>query len=177
MLLNMYLNSYDRVRPFLSKIPIRYSLEGCVVMMFLIVYLSKFLQIGLSYLFTLDYDNVQAGHRYASSSSGGKKEASWQSKLLQRAYSAHLNHWEAFIGFSSAVFLILLTGAAKTSSARAELTLLANAFVVIRVIYNFVYLIAFNLPLSLIRSSVWFAGMVIIVKMFSLAVPQIYATA
>jgi uncharacterized MAPEG superfamily protein len=177
MMLYMFLNFYDRIRPFLSKIPVRYSLEGCVVMMFMVVYLSKGIQMGLSFLLTAGYDNVQAQHRYGPSSSNSGKRDSWQSKLIQRSFNAHLNHWEAFIGFSSAVFLTLITGAAKTTAARTELTVLANAFVVIRVLYTFAYIAAFNYPLSFIRSSIWFAGIVIVVKMFCLAVPQIHVSA
>lgn len=50
-----------------------------------------------------------------------------------------------------------------------ELNLLCNAFLIIRVIYNIVYILAFNIPLSTIRSAVWTVGLAIIFRIFTLA--------
>ncbi len=156
------------IKPHLDKLPIRYSLEGAVVVMFLIIYLSKFVHAGLSLLLLRKYDNVQSSHRYGdkSDSKNEANKSSWRTKAVLRAYAAHCNHWEAFTGFAVAVILAVL----KAPEQRQELTVLANAFVWVRVLYNVVYVLAFNEPLSFVRSSVWTIGFVLIVRIFIIAV-------
>ncbi len=67
------------------------------------------------------------------------------------------------------MLLALHTGRAN----QAELALLGNAFLCARVLYNVVYILAFNVPLSILRSAVWSLGLAILLKIFSLAVPDI----
>ena len=137
--------------------------------MFMLVYISKFVQIALSFLLLGRYDNVQASHRYGGKSENALKN-SWKERTVQRAFAAHCNQWEAFIGFSVSVLLALL----KAPHQHAELTFLANSFVYIRIIYNIAYILAFNEPLSFLRSSVFTVGLVVILKIFALAANEIY---
>lgn len=78
--------------------------------------------------------------------------------MVQRAYNAHC---EAFIAFSAAILLSI-----ATSNLGGEIDRLANAFVVVRIAYNLVYIAAYNKPLSVIRSAVWTFGIIIIFKIF-----------
>mmetsp|Transcript_22220 Transcript_22220/g.24222 ORF Transcript_22220/g.24222 Transcript_22220/m.24222 type:complete len:173 (-) Transcript_22220:137-655(-) len=167
-MISFALSVYNFIKPHLDKLPIRYSLEGAVVVMFLIIYLSKFVHAGLSLLLLRKYDNVQSSHRYGdkSDSKNEANKSSWRTKAVLRAYAAHCNHWEAFTGFAVAVILAVL----KAPEQRQELTVLANAFVWVRVLYNVVYVLAFNEPLSFVRSSVWTIGFVLIVRIFIIAV-------
>ena len=77
----------------------------------------------------------------------------WQARLTglpQRATAAHLNSFEAFPLFATAVLAALLTGA------DAERTMwLALAFVALRLAYGLVYL----LDVAPLRSLVWFAAL------------------
>lgn len=158
----MFSAFYEFLQPHLTKVPVHYTLEGCIVAMALVIYLSKFLHAGLSFLLLTKYDNIQASYRYGSKN----PQSTWQEKTVQRAYSAHQNHWEAFILFAAGIILAIVTKAEE----RAELTVLANAFLYIRVIYNITYILAFNTPLSAVRSSVWTVGAVIIFRIFAIAV-------
>jgi uncharacterized MAPEG superfamily protein len=154
--------AYQILEPNLVHVPLLFSAKGALVAMFILVYISKYIQIGLSFLLLARYDQVQASFRIGLKK-GGKD--SWQERTVQRAFSAHENHWEAFIGFSVATLLAL-----QNVKDTAELDVLVNAFLLVRAAYNVVYILAFNVPLSLIRSSVWLAGAVIIFKIFSLSV-------
>jgi uncharacterized MAPEG superfamily protein len=151
------------VRPYLDHLPVHFTLEGCIVVMYAIVYFSKYLQIGMSFLLLQNYDNVQGAYKYGPKD---EKDRNWRTKAVQRAYAAHCNHWEAFAGFSIAVMLAML----KTPDQRAELTILANAFIHIRILYNAVYVLAFNEPLSYARTAVFFVGWAIIFRIFAIAV-------
>lgn len=156
---------YAAIQPHLVQVPLLFSAKGAIVGMFGLIYASKFAQALLSLLLLQRYDNVQATFRVGSKK-GGKD--SWQERTVQRAWNAHLNHWEAFTGFAVAMILALI--AVKDTT---ELTVLANAFILIRVAYNAAYILAFNAPLSMIRSAIFVAGMVILVKIFALGVPAI----
>jgi uncharacterized MAPEG superfamily protein len=158
---NAFAASYKFLAPHFKSLPQLYSAEESIAAMLAIVYLSKFVQAGLSFLLIKKYDNVQATYRH-----GTREDRSWQAKTVERAYNAHLNHWEAFTAFSIAMILAIV----KASNARAELTLLGNAFLYVRVLYNAVYVLAVNEPLSFVRSSVFFVGFVIIVRIFTIAV-------
>ena len=162
-MISFAVNMYEVLKPYLQQLPVHFSLEGSIVAMFLILYGSKFLQVGLSFLLLKKYDNVQNQARYGGNVT---KTSTWQEKTVQRAYSAHSNHWEAFTAFSIAVLLAVV----KAPGQRDELTMLANAFVHVRIIYNVVYILAFNEPLSAIRSSVWTVGWVIILRIFTIAI-------
>lgn len=162
-------NLYIHLKPILAALPIHFSLEGSLVAMFLVLYGSKFVQVCLSFLLLKKYDNVNSSHRYGPKGDQ-ERNADWKQRAVQRAFSAHSNHWEAFISFSVAVLLALFKGVDKREGGREELTLLANAFIHVRLLYNVVFVLAFNEPLSFIRSSVWTVGFVIILRIFTLAV-------
>ena len=98
----------------------------------------------------------------------GSTAAEWKAAAVQRAYNAHCNQLEAFAGFSAAT-LLALTNAALSEQTLAEITQLANAFLYVRLLYNAAYILAFNRPLSAVRSAVFTVGIVIIFKMFALA--------
>jgi len=164
-MLAYFATAYEYIKPHLQNVPLHYSLEGSVVAMVMIIYLSKFLHAGLSFMLLRKYDNIQASYRYGNKVTG----ATWEERTVQRAYSAHQNHWEAFILFAAAIILSLVTKAGD----RDELTRLANAFLYVRLIYNFVYILAFNTPLSALRSSVWTVGVVILFRIFAIAVEDI----
>lgn len=167
------LNFFDTsIYPHLQTLPLpmRFSLAGSIFGMFCIVYLSKYVQAGLSLLLTQRYDNVQASHRYGKNKDGKR---SWQEKTIERAFSAHNNHWEAFIAFSVAVLLALLRADSTDAATQQQLVVLANAFLYVRVLFNAVYVLAFNTPLSLVRSAVWMVGSLIIVKIFLLSIDNI----
>ncbi len=88
---------------------------------------------------------------------------------MLRALSAHNNHFEAFIGFSAAVLLCLV----KKDTDLAELTILCNGFIFVRILYNIVYLIAFNAPLSVVRTGVFSVGIIIVLRIFTLGAGDI----
>lgn len=167
-LMNSLANLYaSAVQPYLKDVPLLYSAEGSIVAMLLLVYASKIVHILSCVLLLARYDNVQSSHRYA-----GKNDGSWtwQRLTAQRAFSAHQNQWEAFIGFAAAMLLALQRA---STAQRAELTQLANAFLCIRVFYNAVFVCAFNAPLSVVRSAVWAVGLAILLKIFSIGAPDI----
>ena len=145
--------------PF-AQVPVL-STKAAVAAMFGLVYVSKFLQAFLSIILLGSYDNVQATYR----TKGADKASTFLQRLVNRAYNAHQNQIEAFIGFSVAVCLALLSGVRET-----ELAPLANAFLAVRVVYNVVYILAFNAPLSFVRSAVFTVGVIITIRIFQLAV-------
>ena len=98
----------------------------------------------------------------------GPKLAEWKTATIQRAYNAHCNQLEAFAGFSAAT-LLALTNTALSEQTLDEITQLANAFLYVRLLYNAAYILAFNRPLSTIRSGVFTIGLVIVFKIFALA--------
>jgi uncharacterized MAPEG superfamily protein len=155
------------VEPNLKDVPLMYSAEGCLVAAFLMIYLSKFIHVIVTVLLKGKYDNVQASFRY-DSKSGDKK--SWKDLAVQRAYSAHQNMWEAFIGFAFAMILALQYA---PQNQREVITRLGNAFLCVRLLYNIVYVLAFNMPLSAVRSGVWALGFAITLQLLALAVPDI----
>lgn len=59
--------------------------------------------------------------------------------------------------------------ALQTNGDSKELTLLTNAFVWIRLVYNLVYIIASIPPLAIIRASVFMVGITITFKIFLLS--------
>ena len=92
-------------------------------------------------------------------------DSTWQERTVARAYNAHSNHWEAFTGFAVAMILALINNVKEQ-----DLAPLANAFLFVRVIYNIVYILAFNIPLSGARSAIFSIGIILIFRIFSLAV-------
>lgn len=129
------------------------------MVMFAIVYASKLVHAFLSFWLLNRYDNVQSNHRFE----GVGPASPWQSRMVSRAYAAHLNHWEAFIGFSIAVIM------ANNNKSR-EMDQLANLFIIVRVAYNFLYIIANDDRLAFVRSAIWTVGVLIIFRIFSLGV-------
>ena len=85
---------------------------------------------------------------------------SWQARLTglaYRAHAAHLNSFEAFPFFAAAVLAAMVTGADA-----ARVTLLAIAFVVLRLVYFAVYLA----NVAALRTLVWFGGLGCAVAIF-----------
>lgn len=165
--LQIYAKFFEFIQPHLDKVPILFNVKGSIVVMLLIVYNAKFLQIGLSFILLQYYDNVQHGTNKKTTGKG-----TWQERLVHRAFCAHNNQWEAFIGFSAAVLLAL-----NTLKDQKELLVLVNAFLFVRVAYNIVYILAFNAPLSAIRSAIWAVGLTIIMRIFALSVANVNYTA
>lgn len=99
----------------------------------------------------------------------GPVAAEWKTAAIQRAYNAHCNQLEAFAGFSAATLLALSNAAKLSEHALSEITQLANAFLYVRLLYNAAYILAFNRPLSAVRSAVFTVGIVIVFKIFALA--------
>lgn len=162
-IIQVYAKFFEFIQPHLDKVPLLFNVKGSIVVMFLIVYTSKYLEILLSFLLLQFYDNVQHGGSKKTSGKG-----TWQERLVHRAFCAHNNQWEAFIGFTAAVFMAL-----QTVNDQKELTVLVNAFILVRLVYNVVYILAFNAPLSAIRSGVWAVGLTIIMRIFALAVADV----
>ena len=50
---------HNHLDPYLQKIPLLFNAKGCVVAMFGLIYLSKFLHAFLSFALIGKYDNVQ----------------------------------------------------------------------------------------------------------------------
>jgi len=89
-----------------------------------------------------------AGPRYDNADVRG-----WQARLTglpQRAFAAHVNSFEAFPLFATAVLAAFLTGADPR-----RVMHLAVAFVVLRLLYGVIYL----LNVAWLRSLVWFAAL------------------
>jgi len=154
---------FSAIQPHLKHLPLHFSTAECLFIAFALVYLSKVLHVSLSYMLDGKYDMVQAGYR----SGGG---AVITHKAVSRAYNAHCNAIEAFVGFSVAVLLAL-----KLKGDSEELRVLANAFVYVRLVYNGVYIIAENSALAVVRSAVFTVGLVFVLKIFSLAVGGVVA--
>ena len=154
------------ILPHLAHVPILFNTPGAVCAMLINVYIAKLFQVLLSVLLLSKYDNVQANFRTANTSRKGKddKEASFSEKMVQRAYNAHLNSWEAFTSFAAAVILALqLVGDSK------ELLVLANAFVLVRFAYTLIYIAAFNNVLALVRGGAFAIGFSLILQIFAMA--------
>lgn len=164
--MSVFVKAHELMLPYLAKVPVFYTAEQTIIAMFALMFISKTVHAALSFLLNKKYDNVQASFRYGATNKNGAP-LTWQQKTVQRAYSAHQNHIEAFTYFSVAMLLALLK---LPTSAHAELALLGNAFLLVRVLYNAVYVIAFNEPLSFLRSAVFLTGIVIVVRIFTLAV-------
>ncbi len=91
----------------------------------------------------------------------------WQARLSglpQRATAAHLNSFEAFPFFASAVLAALLTGADPQRVMQLSL-----AFVGLRLIYGVIYL----LNIAALRSLVWFAGIACVVAVWLAALAKL----
>jgi uncharacterized MAPEG superfamily protein len=89
---------------------------------------------------------------------------SWQGRLAglpYRAHAAHLNSFEAFPLFAVAVLAAYVTGADAS-----RVSLLAMAFVALRLAYFAVYLA----NLALLRSAVWFAAIGCSVAILAMAI-------
>lgn len=156
---------FSAIQPHLRHVPLHFSTAECLFVAFALVYLSKVLHVSLSYVLAGKYDMVQAGYR------SGDSGAVVTHKAVSRAYNAHCNAIEAFVGFSVAVLLAL-----QLKGDSEELRVLANAFVYVRLVYNGVYIIASNSALAVVRSAVFTVGMVFVLKIFSLAVGGVAAT-
>jgi uncharacterized MAPEG superfamily protein len=70
---------------------------------------------------------------------------------------------------------MLLAFTSKTPIDATELQFLANAFIFVRIAYIISYVLAFNAPLSGIRSAIWLTGVGIVLRIFSLSVGSIWA--
>jgi uncharacterized MAPEG superfamily protein len=150
------------ITPYLDKIPVILSPVGTILAMYIIVYLSKLQHAMYSILLMQKYDIVNASYRNSNSS-----KKTFSEKVVARAYNAHANNWEALLGFAIPVILILQQ---KISS--NEINQLCNLFIAVRVAYTVLYPLAFSVPISLVRSSVFTIGIAIILKLFSIAIPS-----
>ena len=91
----------------------------------------------------------------------------WQARLSgmpHRATAAHLNSFEAFPLFATAVLAAFLTGADAQRVMQLSL-----AFVGIRLAYGVIYL----LNIAVLRSLVWFAGMACVVSIWLAAIAAV----
>lgn len=149
------------LRPHLEKLPLMYDAKSSIVAALLLCYFMKLLHFVFSVILLRRYDNVNASYK------GGEKNKGWDSRLVQRTYNAHTNSFEAFLIFSIAIIFANL--APKNSLPKKELDLLANAFICCRMAYCFTYIIAFNAPMSMIRSALWFSGFIIIMQILTLS--------
>jgi uncharacterized MAPEG superfamily protein len=77
---------------------------------------------------------------------------------------------QALLTYSAAVIVALIKHV--PSGPGSELAKLTNAFIAIRIAYSAVYVVAANVPLSAVRSSVWTMGFAITLKIFALAFAQ-----
>lgn len=153
------------IDPMLSHVPIFFTPIGSIGAMFSLVYLSKLQHAVYSFLFTFRYDLVNASYRY------GSKSKRWNDQIEQRAYNAHANNWEAFIGYSVAVILII-----QSKIKSIEIDQLCNLFILVRIAFTIIYPLAFAVPLSMLRSSIFVLGLGIIVKLFVIAIPTLSET-
>ena len=85
--------------------------------------------------------------------------------MVTRAWNAHLNQFESYAFFAPAVILAIVNGVKSE-----EFNQLCNAFLIVRAIYNIVYVLAFNTILSGVRSASWAVGLLIITRIFTLAI-------
>lgn len=137
-----------------------YTAKQCICLIWMLTFASKVLQVVLSYVLVKDYDNAQHSYRTAT-------KFTWRDRLLGRAYNAHLNHFEALIYFSAAVLMSTTAGLSATQS--GEVNKLATLFIVVRIVFNGVYLVAFNETLSIVRSSIFWMGMIIVFNIFEIS--------
>lgn len=151
------------LEPHLDKVPFKFTVLGSIGGALCLVYVAKAFHVVLSVLLAGGYDNVQASFRTSSGQSKNESGA-WKKKTIARAFNAHNNSWEAFTAFAVAVLMALVAG--KEGD---ELTKLCNAFLLVRSTYIIVYILAFNLPLSVIRSAVFGAGFMITLQIMLLA--------
>ncbi len=103
-----------------------------------------------------------AGPRYDNRDVRG-----WQARLSglpHRATAAHLNSFEAFPLFATAVLAAFLTGADAQRVMQLSL-----AFVGLRLAYGVIYL----LNIAALRSLVWFAGMACVVSIWLAAIAAV----
>ena len=103
-----------------------------------------------------------AGPRYDNRDVRG-----WQARLSglpHRATAAHLNSFEAFPLFATAVLAAFLTGADAQRVMQLSL-----AFVGLRLAYGVIYL----LNIAALRSLVWFAGMACVVFIWLAAIAAV----
>ena len=128
--------------------------------MWMLAFASKLFQVALSYVLVQGYDNTQQSYRSAP-------KLTWKDRLLGRAFNAHVNHFEALIYFSAAVLLSMTAGLNPAQS--AEVDKLANAFIAVRIMYNGIYLVAFNEPLSFVRSAIFAVGFAIVFNIFDIS--------
>mmetsp|Transcript_19811 Transcript_19811/g.28491 ORF Transcript_19811/g.28491 Transcript_19811/m.28491 type:complete len:164 (-) Transcript_19811:115-606(-) len=149
---------FKLIAPHLQKVPLVFSPFGCVVCVFMIAYAAKAIHVALSVLLCGKYDAVQASFR----TSGGSK-GTWKEKTAARAFAAHMNSLEAFVGFSVAVIMAFIAGVKSD-----EFVQLCNAFVLVRCAYVLIYVVAFNFPLSVLRSSVFAVGFAITLQIMTL---------
>lgn len=154
---------FELSRPLLVKLPIVFTTKGAIVATFLSIFFAKTCQVQMLYILGNGYNNVNPRV--------GKEDGTWQSRAIARARSAQDNSWEAFIGFSAAMLLALTTPGVN----QEELHMCANAFVFVRVAYIIAYVLAYNAPLSGIRSSIWLVGLGITLHIFSMAIGPVWA--
>lgn len=159
------------VNPYLHHVPIIFTTHGSLVAVLLLTYFSKFLQVITSVLFLGKYDNVNASHRASNGVSKDGQKPGFGAKLVLRAWNAHQNSWEAFAAFSVAVLLAL-----QTAGDSKNLNILVNAFVLVRLAYNFVYILAFNDILAVFRSLTWVVGFGFLLQIFAIAVGDNWVT-
>lgn len=152
------------VNPYLVHVPILFTTPGTVVAMFINVYIAKVFQVLLAVLLVGKYDNVQASHRAASAVGKDGKKPGFGAKMVQRAWNAHMNSWEAFAGFTAAVLLAL-----NVAGDSPELRVLANAFVIVRFAYTLIYIVAFNDLLALVRGGAFALGLSLLLQIFVVA--------
>ena len=150
------------LNPLLDQCPLIFSPIGSIVAMFMIVYLSKVQHVIYSIVLVNKYDIVNASYR-------NDNQKNTLSEIVKRAFNAHQNNWEAFIGYSIAMILILHK---KISS--IEINQLCNLFVFVRVAYSIIYPLAFAVPLGMVRSGVFTIGILIVLKLYYIAVPSIF---
>ena len=153
---------------FVERVPSRFTCKQCLVLFFLMTLASKFVHAILSIVLTQKYDVTQATYRVGGGVSGKVDGVDkWKVALIQRAYNAHQNSFEALTYFSAAVLMAAATNLSKDVS--AEVDQLANAFLVARALYQVAYLAAFNEPLSIIRSATFGLAVSISVNIMFLA--------
>jgi uncharacterized MAPEG superfamily protein len=158
---------YNLTQPLLVKIPLVFSSRGAVVAAFFLIVFAKTVQVQLQYILT-----PKTGYNNVNPREARGDEKSWQVQAIQRARNSQDNSWEAFIMFTAAM---LLAFTSKTPIDATELQFLANAFIFVRIAYIISYVLAFNAPLSGIRSAIWLTGVGIVLRIFSLSVGSIWA--
>ena len=91
----------------------------------------------------------------------------WKALTVHRALSAFQNNLEGFAMFTASVLLGMITLGHKTNPAFAQL---CNQYLISRVAYTFVYVVAYNVPLSAARSAVFFVGLFALIRMLNMAI-------